>query len=154
MPHSGVVFPYGITLRKDGALDALPVAEISFFSGKGERLSLFLLIDSGAAISVLPASDASMLGISEKQGTPTRIAGIDGKLVKGWKHQVRVEIRGNALSIPIVFLENAQAPRILGREGVFDKFTLVLQEANHRSAVVFHNTKSSRAINKVFDELA
>lgn len=92
MPRNGVVFPYGITLREGGSLDTFPAAEVFFFSRDNERLSLFLLIDSGATISALPASDAPILGINEKEGIAVQIAGIDGKPINGWRHEIKVEI--------------------------------------------------------------
>jgi hypothetical protein len=154
MSRSGVVFPYGITLREGGVLDTFPAAEISFFSQTGEQFSLFLLIDSGATISALPASDAPTLGVNKNEGTPMRIAGIDGKTMEGWRHEVKIGIGGTILSIPFVFLENKEAPRILGREGVFDRFCVLLQEAKRRTGVVRNNTKESRVIDRVLDTLA
>lgn len=154
MSRSGTVFPYGITLREGGVLDTFPAAEISFFSQTGEQLSLFLVIDSGATISALPASDAPTLGVNKDEGTPIWIAGIDGKAVEGWRHEVNIEIGGTPIRIPFVFLENKEAPRILGREGVFDRFCILFQEAKHRTGVVTNNTKESRAIGRVLDTLA
>lgn len=154
MSRSGVVFPYGITLREGGVLDTFPAAEISFFSRTDERFSLFLLIDSGATISALPASDAPTLGMDKSEGIPMRIAGIDGKVMEGWRHEVKIGIGGILLSIPFVFLENKETPRILGREGVFDRFYILFQEANRRTSVISNNTKESRAIDRVLDILA
>lgn len=154
MPRSGTVFPYGITLREGGMLDTFPAAEVFFFSREGERLSLFLLIDSGAAISALPASDAPTLGIDEKKGISTRITGIDGKSIDGWRHEVKVEIGEKALRIPIVFLEQKEAPRILGREWVFSQFTLIFQENKNRTGFLLHNTAEVKAIDTIVDSLS
>lgn len=153
MPRNGVVFPYGITLREGGALDTFPVAEVFFFSRENERLSLFLLIDSGATISALPVSDASMLGVEVEEGISIRITGIDGKPVEGWRHEVKVEIAEKALRIPIVFLKNKEAPRILGREGMFDQFTLIFQEHKNRTGFLSPNTTEIKAFDTILDNL-
>lgn len=153
MSRNGVVFPYGITLREGGVLDTFPAAQISFFSQTGERFLLFLLIDSGATISALPASDAPTLGVKKGDGVLMRIAGIDGRVVEGWRHEVKVGIGETMLRIPFVFLENRETPRILGREGVFERFTVLFEEVKHRSGMVFNNTKHSRLIDRTIDKL-
>ena len=66
------VFPYGVTLRESGSVDIFPVAEVSFLNKDGDLLSLFLLIDSGATISVLPATDAAVFGLNPKNNFPTK----------------------------------------------------------------------------------
>ena len=135
-------------------LDTFPAAEISFFSQTGEQFSLFLLIDSGATISALPASDAATLGLNKNEGIPMRIAGIDGRVMEGWRHDVKIGIGETTLRIPFVFLENKETPRILGREGVFDRFYVLFQEAKRRTGVVPNNTKESRGIDRILDTLA
>ena len=152
MSRNGFVFPYGITLREGGVLDTFPAAEVFLFSQKGDRFSLFLLIDSGAAISALPASDAPTLGIDKNKGIPLHIAGIDGRVVNAWRHEVKIGLGETTLLIPFAFLEYKEAPRILGREGVFDRFNVIFQEARRRSALVANNTKQSQAMEKAVDE--
>ena len=154
MSRNGVVFPYGITFREGGVFDTFPVAEVFFFSRESERLSLFLLIDSGATISALPASDAATLGVDVSGGIPMRIAGIDGKPVEGWRHEIRVEIGGRILRIPIVFLKNKETPRILGREEIFDQFTLIFQENKNRTSFLSHNTPDIKALDTIIDNLS
>lgn len=154
MPRNGVVFPYGITLREGGMLDTFPVAEVFFFSRETERLSLFLLIDSGATISALPASDASILGVTAEEGAPMRIVGIDGKPIEGWRHEIEVEVAGKVLRMPVVFLKNKETPRILGREGMFDQFTLIFQENKNRTGFLSSNTTEIKTLDTILDKLS
>ena len=65
---NSLVFPYGITLREDGVIETVPVAEVGLKDKRGEWLSLFLIIDSGATISALPKGDALTLGIDVEKG--------------------------------------------------------------------------------------
>lgn len=151
---SGYVFPYGIRLRQGGAIDTFPAAEITFFSIEGEKLSLLLLIDSGAAISALPSTDAPFLGIDAEKGIPMRIAGIDGKIIKGWKHELPVGVGEESVQLPLVFLENKDAPRVLGREGVFDRFLVVFEESKDRTGLIEGHTKESRTISTFLDRIS
>lgn len=152
MPN-GYVFPYGISLREGGFVDTFPVAEVSFPSKEGDRISLFLLIDSGAAISALPAADAKTLGIDAVNGDVMHIAGIDGRAVKAWRHEIKVGFGKESFDLPLAFLENSDAPRVLGREGVFDKFTLIFEESKSRIGLVMPKTKESLAISQTLDKL-
>lgn len=151
--RSGYVFPYGITLREGGKVDTFPVAEISFPFRGGGRLALFLLIDSGAAISALPKTDARMFGIDVGQGIPMFISGIDGRIIAGWRHEVRVCIKEDTLLLPIVFLDNDFSPRVLGRDGIFDHFTVIFEESRRRSSMIWNTTRESRAVKGILDAL-
>jgi len=113
MPNS-FVFPYGITLKEDGAIDTVPVAEVGFKDKKGEWLSLFLIIDSGATISALPKSDASVFGIALDKGKQMMISGIGGEKLMDWQHQITIRIKNEILKLPLVFLDNDMTPRVLG----------------------------------------
>lgn len=151
---SGYIFPYGITLREGGMVDTFPAVEISFLSKNGERLSLILLIDSGAVVSALPKTDALVLGIDLQQGVPTPISGVGGEMIAGWKHEISVRIgRRNSFMLPIVFLDNELSPRILGRAGVFDRFTVIFEESQHRSCMLWNNTEESRSVKNILDEI-
>ncbi|MBI2122087.1 MAG: hypothetical protein HYT98_03110 [Candidatus Sungbacteria bacterium] len=145
------IFPYGITLREGGAVDVFPAAEVTFEVSKNERLTLFFIIDSGAAISALPKSDAPMLGIDAKSGILTNISGVGGNSVIGWTHEVAVGLGKYNLKLPIVFLDHSEAPRVLGRAGLFNRYTIIFEETKHRSSFMDNSTKESRKIAKIVD---
>jgi len=127
------IFPYGITLHEDGKIALFPAAEVSFSAKDGESISLFLILDSGATISALPKSDAPMLGINAEQGIPMAIAGIGDGLLRGWRHEITVRIGQETCGLPVVFLDSGRAPRVLGREGIFDRFMIIFEEDKRRS---------------------
>ena len=143
------VFPYGITLREGGAVNVFPAAEVTFRVGKNERLTLFFIVDSGATISALPKSDAPMLGIDARSGILTNISGIGGNPVIGWLHEVVVGLGKHNLKLPIVFFDHSETPRVLGRAGLFNRYTIIFEEAKHRSSFVGNSTKESREIAKI-----
>lgn len=143
MSSKPVVFPYGITLKEEGDIDTVPVVEARFESARNEHISFFLLLDSGAALSALPKSDASFLNIEVECGLPMHISGISGKPIKGWRHTVSMRLAGESFSLPVVFLESDDSPRVLGRAGVFERFTIIFEEHKNRS--IFLNAKSTEA---------
>src|SRR3989338_1381430 len=104
MPN-GHVFPYGITLSEGGKITAFPAAEVGFVTKGGERLTLFLLVDSGATISALPKTDAEALGFSAEDGVPVLIAGIEGKAIRGWRHEISITLQNGQYNLPFVFLD-------------------------------------------------
>ncbi len=146
-----IVFPYGVRLRDRGMFDTFPVAEVFFPHKKGEWLSLFLVVDSGAAISALPKSDAGMFGVDAEKGAPMLISGVGGIAVKGWQQNIEVRLGTKLIDLPIVFLDDDLAPRILGRLGVFSRFTMIFEEAKKRSAFLEKSSASSRRIRMILN---
>ena len=61
MLKGGSVFPYGISLDRDGVVSVFPAAEVLFLTATGEKLTFMLLVDSGARVSALPKFDAETL---------------------------------------------------------------------------------------------
>jgi len=154
MPKTeGLVFPYAIKLKEGGATETFPAIEISFLSKEGEKFSLFLIIDSGATISALPKSDAKVLGIQPETGIPLSVSGISGEAVNGWKHKIAVYLGDKKIQLPVVFLDNEFAPRVLGREGIFDFFTIVFEEEKQRTGLLGKHSFLARGIRKILDKL-
>jgi len=152
MPNS-FVFPYGITLRENGAIDTVPVAEVGFKDKKGEWLSLFLIIDSGATISALPKSDALVFGINVSKGKQMMISGIGGEQLMGWQHQIAIRIGNEILKLPFVFLDNKMAPRVLGRASIFKNFLLVFEEKERRTGFIGGDQKEAGIIHKILNKI-
>lgn len=146
-------FDYGITVQELGRVTVFPAAEVFFRTAAGEWAPTFLLIDSGAAISALPKSDAALLGVALKSGELAMVQGISGKPLRGWRHEISIRLRDNDLKIPLVFVNNNTAPRVLGRAGVFEHFTIVLEEHTHRSGFLGTDTPEAEAIRSVLDQI-
>jgi hypothetical protein len=153
MSRDAIIFPYGIALREGGALDVFPVAEVSFPTPNNEWISLFLILDSGAAISALPKTDAVTLGIDASKGRPLSIAGINGKATDGWQHELNIRIDKEMMKIPFVFLDNESSPRVLGRVGIFHRFTIVFEEQKKRSGFIGKDSKEAKAISAILDKV-
>ena len=145
------IFPYGIRFREDRQIELFPAAEL-LIEGRGSRgIRAVLHIDSGATLSVLPASDASQLGIGLHTGKKMLVKGVSGEFLTGYRHTVRVHVGDETLKIPVVFVEHPTVPAILGREGVFTSFAIVFDEARRRVALIDGNTERN-AIDALFPE--
>lgn len=131
-----------------------PAAEVGFPSKHGGWFTLFLLVDSGAVTSALPKSDAAAFGIDPERGRQTAIAGIAGAPIQGWEHAVRIRFGDEILEIPILFVDSPTAPRVLGREGVFDRFTIVFEENRRRTGFLGTDTELARPTQEALDRLA
>lgn len=145
-----VVFPYGIILKEGGTVDTFPAVEARFNFGETEGITLFLLLDSGAALSALPRGDAEAFGIDIERGAPMRIAGISGKPIKGWRHRMKARLAGENIALSVVFLDDDEAPRVLGRADVFEKFTIILEESKRRSVFLKSDSKEAQLLQNLY----
>lgn len=149
----GVVFTYGIQLKENGVVETFPAVRISFFSKDNEKLSLFLIVDSGAIISALPKSDAEVLGIQPENGFPLSISGIGGERLNGWRHEIMGYLKDRMIQLPVVFIDNEFAPRVLGRAGIFNHFTIIFEEEKQRTGFIEKHSSPARDIQKILDKL-
>ncbi len=148
------IFPYGISFKGNGTMDVFPAAQVFFSYKDGGEIPFFLLIDSGAHISALPRADAEPLDIKIEDGEHTLIAGISGLPVRGWRHDIPVRLGENTIKLPIVFIDDNNAPRVLGRAGIFNKFSIVFEEARRRTAFLRNNSKEAGALSKILSRIS
>lgn len=147
------LFPYGITLREGGNIALFPAAEIALRTKEGEYLSLFLVVDSGATVSALPKSDAPLFGIVAENGIPMIVGGIEGNPIKGWRHVLSIKLEDEDMNIPFVILDTNEAPRVLGREGIFDRYTIVFEESKRRTGLIHAETQEAKQVTEALDLL-
>lgn len=147
------IFPYGISLKEGGKLSIFPAAEVGFNISKGERVSLIFLIDSGATVSALPVSDAAVLGVSLNNSRVATIQGVDGGVVFGRSMEVGVRLGSEKLKLPVIFLEDDSIPRILGRDGVFNRFSIIFEEEKHRTVFLASKSKEAISVRKILDKI-
>lgn len=151
--YKSICFPYGITMQESGNLAIFPAATVILQMKNGDELPLVMLIDSGATVSAMPKNVAALLGIDYKDGEHLNIYGIGGKHIRAWQHNVSVRIGANTIQLPIAFMDNNNAPRVLGRKGIFDAYTVVFEEKNRRSAFVNTVTTEAQAIEKTLSKI-
>lgn len=141
------IFPYGIRYRGNGYIEVFPAAELSMIGRSGKGIRALLHIDSGATTSILPASDATTLGIELRKGTQMLVRGIGDVSLTGYRHTATIQFNGLTVSVPVIFIEHASVPRILGREGVFPRFAILFDEAKRR--IGFLDRRERKVINRI-----
>lgn len=151
--NNGFVFSYGIKLEENGLIQTFPAAEIFFPYKKEGLISLIFLIDSGASISALPKSDALAFGINYKKGKKMLISGVSGKAILGFRHEINTIFKNEKIKLPVVFIDNDFAPRVLGREGIFNNFTIIFEEKEKRTGFIKNSSSQSKNIKNIFNGL-
>lgn len=124
------VFPY----RKDAKGNIFPIIPLSVESA-GKKREFLALIDSGATISVFQAEVANSLGIDITHGKEIYLGGVGGR-IKGYIHELIIEIANRKFSCPIVFShEYLVSFNLLGREEFFKKFRIIFEEKKNLLAL-------------------
>jgi hypothetical protein len=121
-PSSFAVFDY--YFNGEGYFPAIPL----YITSNGTQLKLRALIDSGATISVFKDEVAQHLGIDIERGKEIYLGGVGGR-IKGYIHNLNLEISGKKFTCPVVFSrEYLVSFNLLGREAFFKQFRIVFEE--------------------------
>lgn len=144
-----LVFPYGIRFQEDGRVEVFPAVEADIVGRRGRGIRATFHLDSGATTSILPGSDAAVLGLGASEGKRIAVRGIAGEPLMGRHSSIVIRLNEKKLRIPIIFIESVSVPRILGREGVFPLFGIIFDEAKRRSAFL-EASKERRKIDALF----
>ncbi|MEM2100565.1 MAG: hypothetical protein QXP45_04445 [Thermoproteota archaeon] len=104
-----------------------PIAEFEVETRSG-WITLLAYIDSGADVSILPASFLKAFGIMVEEEEIREIRGVGGAkvpiVVKDVKMRMGQQVFNSKIAIALV----EDVPYILGREGVFDKFEICFKQ--------------------------
>ena len=114
------IFPY----QRNSIGDSFPVIDL-FVSQNNRTARIFVLVDSGATVSIFREDVAEQLGITIESGKETFLGGVGGR-IKGYVHRLDIEIAGKKLLCPVVFSHEYMVSfNLLGREAVFKKFKII-----------------------------
>jgi len=118
-------FPY----QKNALGEFFPIIELGVFYKK-EAIRINTLIDSGATISVFKTQVAQFLKLPIENGKEIYLGGVGGR-IKGYIHNLELEIAGKKLVAPVVFsYEYTVSLNLLGRSAVFKHFKILFDENN------------------------
>mgnify|MGYP001618971914 CR=1 FL=1 len=122
-------YPY--VAKTSSSFGIIPTAAfwLYIYSPKG-YLPLSFLFDTGSDVTSLPASVAQKLGVNLANCPKEVMSGYEGSEVEVYKSQIRINFGDKNFLIPCVFNLNPNAPTILGRAGIFNKFIIVLDGKN------------------------
>ena len=136
-----------------GKLAVFPAAIVVVRTPENEELPLIMLIDSGATVSAMPKSIASLLGIKLKTGKPIHIFGIGGKSIPAWRHEILATIGNTTVKLPVAFMNSNNSPRVLGREGIFDQHIVIFEEAKRQSALLGNKTEEADSVQNIISRV-
>lgn len=93
-------------------------------------------VDSGAAYTVLHAQVAEGTGFNYRQGTLHYVQVGDGSFIPVYLHDLELQIGGERFKGKVGFSEKLGVSfNLLGRESIFERFTICFQE--HQKLVTF-----------------
>lgn len=147
------IFPYGITIGADGAIVVVPTVEVAIAGTDRAWRTLYFILDSGATISALPRGDATALGVDITRGSPLTMSGFTREPMRAWRHDLAIRLGAEKLRIPVAFLDSDDVPRVLGREGVFERFTIIFEERQHRSGCIDVGSAEGARVRAIMEAL-
>ena len=119
-------FPY----KQNSKGDFFPVIDI-YIAHKKNLERTYALIDSGATISIFTQDIAQRLNLTINKGKEIYLGGVGGR-IKGYLHQIGLEITHKKIVAPVVFsYEYTVSFNLLGRQGIFDNFKITFDEKNY-----------------------
>lgn len=145
-----LVFPYGIKFREDGKISIFPAVELFVLGRQKNGIRALFHIDSGATTSIFPKSDADILGIDLKNSKEVSVRGISGDVMRGYQSFITIHFDQLKIKIPAVFVENDWVPRVLGREGFFNRFGILFDELKKRTRFL-DSKKERKTLDSLFD---
>ncbi len=116
-------YPY----QNNSTGDFFPIIDL-FASHKDRAVRVFALIDSGATISIFREDVADQLGLVVEKGNEIYLGGVGGR-IKGYIHELNIEISGKKFLCPVVFShEYTVSFSLLGRKIFFENFKITFEE--------------------------
>ncbi len=127
-------YPYGIKYSPSfGHILTIKIFLSVEYPGGTEPF--MFLFDTGADVTSFPASVAEKLGIDLDKCPKEPMSGFEGSTVLVYRSKIKIKFNQKSFELPCVFNPNEEVPILLGRAGIIDKFTIVLDGT--KKAVTF-----------------
>jgi hypothetical protein len=118
------------------------MARVEIQAADNSWLVFRLHVDSGSEITVMGATEAARLGLTQPNGNFAVIQGVGGGAVDAFIHRVQMRIGTNEFECRIAFATSDTVPLILGREDVFTTFKICYDDVKQRTE--FHTRPQRR----------
>lgn len=129
-------YPYGIEISSDFGKIPLIKTPLPVHSPLG-FINFTFLFDTGADLTSLSASAAEKLGIDLDRCPQIPMSGYEGTTIFVYKSQIKIRLNDKLLTIPCVLHPNEEVSILLGRAGILDRFTIVMDAK--RKMVIFED---------------
>jgi predicted aspartyl protease len=121
-----IVFDY----HKNSQGIYFPIIPVTLIDSESKKFDTTALIDSGANISIFNYDVAKQLGVEIEKGEEVFLGGVGGR-IKGYIHEIIIEVSGKSFKIPVVLSrEYLVSFNLLGRKGFFEEFKIAFDEKN------------------------
>ena len=132
MPSASITFPLEETQTAFGRL-VIPRIAVEVRTIYGYQAYRFLL-DTGADFTMLPRFMAADLGIDISRCRRLRSIGIEGKAITSYLSTMHIRLTSWEFDLACLISKKDTTPFILGRMGVFNRFTIFFD--NRRKRIV------------------
>lgn len=124
------VFPYQYE-RVGKLLIPYPIVPLTLKTIRGPRAYSFI-VDTGADTTTMPRFMMVLLGLEAGSLKSSLSQGIGKNIVKTREAIVTIMIHGERLQVPCSFTDNDYTPFLLGKVGIFDKFSIYFNNDIHQ----------------------
>lgn len=124
-------FPYRLR-KSDHTTLAYPEVNLELKTSFG-KLTYQFIFDSGADMTTIPEYMMHVLGISKDNAIQTRSYGISEEAIPSWEATIPVKLGTISFDLPITFIPNKDVPFLLGKEGIFSRFNILLDNDNQKT---------------------
>ncbi len=132
-------FPYEIIKTELGKIP-YPVVSV-LISGKKRVLEGSFIVDTGADIATLPIYLAYELGVDLKKLPTSSIQGVGQRPTKTYEAKINIQIGPEKFPLKCSFINNNKIPPLLGKIGIFNRFSLYFDNKNQK--LVFKRLKKN-----------
>jgi predicted aspartyl protease len=129
---NGTVFSADLKDTVWQSYGAVPEAELMIpIEGKsGGEVEYPFLLDTGAVVSSLPREMAEKLGYDLAFLPRQTFKGFGNTTSFAYEGEITLRFGSKIVRVPVVFTEASGSRALLGRKGMFDKFTIVVDHKN------------------------
>lgn len=120
-----LIYPYGA--KTSASFGTMPTTKLLLkVDSPHGPLPFIFLFDTGADVSSLPISAAAKLGIDIDSCPQEPMSGYEGTTISVFRSDIKIHFGKKVFAIPCVFHSNEDVPILLGRAGILDRFTIIL----------------------------
>ena len=129
---NGTIFSQDLKDTVWQSYGAVPEAELMIpIEGKsGGEVEYPFLLDTGAVVSSLPREMADKLGYDLAFLPRQTFKGFGNTTSFAYEGEITLRFGSKIVKVPVVFTEASGSRALLGRKGMFDKFTIVVDHKN------------------------
>ena len=112
-----------------------PVARV-ILQHQDKTVIFFPYIDSGADVTLIPRSIGEALGLGLEKSDIEELAGVGEGKVAVVRRQVTMSVGSTSFDCEIAWALIEEVPPLLGRKGVFDRFSVEFREWERKVVLV------------------